>query len=197
MAPQHPLIDKPAPSFSIPDSNGTMFKFPPEQEGQRVGKPIALFFYPESGTYGCTREACQFRDALVEKEIYKHSDVLVVGVSSDPVEKQKAFVEKHKLPYPVLSDTDQTAHKAYQIGRGMLGLVDARTTFVIDHKGIIKGVLSATMNFGAHVKFVTQELEKMQIPDATDAGGDRENAIPPSESAERDGLGRAAQAVCA
>ena len=33
-----------------------------------------------------------------ENEIYKRSDVLVVGVSSDTVEKQKAFVEKNKLP---------------------------------------------------------------------------------------------------
>lgn len=86
MAPQHPLIDKIAPSFSIPDSNGDVFKFPPEQDGKPVEKPIALFFYPKSGkgrfmrapfpsradlmcfrhlgTYGCTREACHFRDAL-------------------------------------------------------------------------------------------------------------------------------------
>lgn len=49
MAPQHPLIGKPAPSFSIPDSNGELFKFPPEIEGKRIEKPIALFFYPESG----------------------------------------------------------------------------------------------------------------------------------------------------
>lgn len=35
--------------------------------------------------------------SISEKEIYKRSDVLVVGVSSDPVEKQKAFVERHKL----------------------------------------------------------------------------------------------------
>lgn len=136
MAPQHPLIDQVAPSFSIPDSNGDMFKFPPEQEGKPVERPIALFFYPKSGklafpsradlmrfrctgTYGCTREACHFRDALAggclshprepvmrhsltirtsEEDVYKRSDVLVVGVSSDPVDKQKAFVEKHKLP---------------------------------------------------------------------------------------------------
>ncbi|KAF8558320.1 AhpC-TSA-domain-containing protein [Imleria badia] len=199
MAPQHPLIDKPAPSFSIPDSNGELFKFPPEMEGKRIEKPIALFFYPESGTYGCTREACHFRDAIVENEIYKRSDVLVVGVSSDPVEKQKAFVEKHKLPYPVLSDTDQAAHKAYQIGRGMLGLTDARITFVVDRNGIVKGALNSTMSFSGHAKFVAKELEKLQGSDATDAGSNRDATPPvdPSEAAERDELGRVAQAVSA
>ncbi|KAF8843227.1 peroxiredoxin Q [Paxillus ammoniavirescens] len=203
MAP-HPLTNKEAPSFSLPDANDQTFEFPPEEGGKRVEKPIALFFYPESGTYGCTREACQFRDALAEKEIFKRSDVLVIGVSSDPVEKQKAFVEKHKLSYPVLSDTAHVAHKAYQVGKGMLGLTDARTTFVLDRKGIVKGVFSASMNFSAHVKFVTKELEKMQnlnAPEDTahDSGGeqDEENLTDPSERAERKELGRVAKAVSA
>lgn len=134
----HPLIDKEAPSFSIPDANGEMFKFPPEEEGKRVEKPIALFFYPHSGklhftgcrlssyafantqeptdvparlansamrssvrTVSSERGLCdltpQLTDRTAEKEIFKRSDVLVVGVSTDPVLKQRAFVEKHKL----------------------------------------------------------------------------------------------------
>ncbi|KAG6377229.1 thioredoxin-like protein [Boletus reticuloceps] len=199
MAPQHPLIDRPAPSFSIPDSNGELFQFPPEKEGRPIRKPIALFFYPESGTYGCTREACHFRDALVENDIYKRSDVLVVGISSDPVEKQNAFVAKHKLSYPVLSDTDHAAHKAYKIGRGMLGLSDARITFVIDRNGIVKGVLNASLSFSGHAKFVAKELEKMQDSDATEARVGQESGTPslnPSEAEERGELARAAQAVC-
>lgn len=55
------------------------------------------------------------------------------------------------------------------------------------------------MNFNAHVKFVTQELEKMGNPGAIDdAGSDQENTTPPvdpSEAAERNKLGRVAQAV--
>ncbi|KAF9221492.1 AhpC-TSA-domain-containing protein [Gyrodon lividus] len=204
MAP-HPLIDKEAPSFSISDSKGETFKFPPEEGGKDGGKPIVLFFYPESGTYGCTREACQFRDALVEKEIFKRSDVLVVGVSSDPVEKQKAFAEKHNLAYPVLSDTAHVAHKTYHVGKGLLGLTDARTTFVIDQRGIVRGVLKETMNFSAHVKFAIKELEKMQNRNApqdttNDPGGgqDQENYMSPTdpaERAEREELGRVADAV--
>lgn len=53
MAP-HLLINKPAPEFSIPDANGHMFKFPPEEQGVRVKKPIALFFYPEAGKHPFT-----------------------------------------------------------------------------------------------------------------------------------------------
>lgn len=56
------------------------------------------------------------------------------------------------------------------------------------------------INFNGHAKFVAKELEKIQDSDATDAGSDREHATPPvdpSEVAERDELGRVAQAVSA
>jgi peroxiredoxin Q/BCP len=62
------------------------------------------------------------------------------------------------------------------------------------------------MNFSAHVKFVTKELEKMQNPNAPedtahDFGGeqDEENPAHLSESdmAEREELGRVAKAVSA
>ncbi|KAI5989057.1 thioredoxin-like protein [Pisolithus albus] len=203
MAP-HPLIGKEAPSFTLPDANGNSFKFPPEQEGRRVDKPIAVFFYPQSGTFGCTREACQFRDALAENEIFKRSDVQVVGISADPVEKQKSFVQKNRLSYPVLSDQEHVAHNAFQVGRGMLGLTNARTTFVIDSGGIVRGVLSATMNYSAHAKFVTKELEKMQESQKKTGGEPGEGAAEqqptaevPASSPERDELGRAAGAVSA
>ena len=52
MAP-HPLINKLTPEFSLPDANGQTFKFPPEEQGQRVRKPIALFFYPKLGISLC------------------------------------------------------------------------------------------------------------------------------------------------
>jgi thioredoxin-dependent peroxiredoxin len=42
------------------------------------------------------------------------------------------------LQYPVLSDTKGEARKAYHVGKGILGLVDARVTVVIDSKGIVR-----------------------------------------------------------
>lgn len=41
----HSLINQPAPSFSIPDSNGQTYNFVPGSDGV----PIALFFYPKTG----------------------------------------------------------------------------------------------------------------------------------------------------
>jgi thioredoxin-dependent peroxiredoxin len=93
--------------------------------------------------------------ATQEKPAYNPDKVQVIGISADSVEKQKAFVEKYKLTvrfcrleetwtdmmrrqYPILSDEKGEARKAYGVGKGMLGLGDARVTFVIDGKGVVR-----------------------------------------------------------
>ncbi|EMD39977.1 hypothetical protein CERSUDRAFT_112219 [Gelatoporia subvermispora B] len=157
----HPLVGKPAPSFSLPDANGNTYTLTPGANGV----PVALFFYPKSGSFGCTKEACQFRDALAEKDLFKRTKVEIIGISPDPVDKQKAFVEKEKLTYPILSDSNGEARKAYSVGKGILGLVDARVTFVIDSKGVVRDALDATMNYNAHLKFVTKWLDKLEAED--------------------------------
>ncbi|KAG1879153.1 thioredoxin-like protein [Suillus subluteus] len=204
MAP-HPLINQPVPEFSIPDANGHTFKFPPEEQGVRVKKPIALFFYPEAGTFGCIREACQFRDALVEKEIFKRTDVQVIGISPDPVPKQKQFVESQSLTYPVLSDEKHVAYQAFHVGKSLLGFTDTRTTFVIDSEGIIRDSLSATMNYSAHVKFVIKALGKLEVDSSQHSGessskthdveDDAVRSDDSSSSQIRDELGRVAYVV--
>ncbi|PPQ63624.1 hypothetical protein CVT24_004377 [Panaeolus cyanescens] len=158
------LIGKEAPVITLPDSNGEVFSFKPGQ----LGIPTVLFFYPESGSYGCTRQACQLRDAVAQKNTFRPGKLQLIGISSDPVEKQKAFVDREKLTYPVLSDIKREAISAYHVGTGMLGLVDtARVTFVIDKKGIVRDALDATMNYGAHTKFVEKWLEKLDAEDAS------------------------------
>ncbi|KAF9077632.1 peroxiredoxin Q [Rhodocollybia butyracea] len=153
------LIGQTAPSLTLPDSKGEPYTITPGKNGT----PIALYFYPKSGSYGCTKEACQFRDALAEKEVFKDDRALVIGVSPDSVEKQKLFVEKQKLTFPILSDEKLEARKAYKVGKGLMGLNDyARTTFIIDGKGVIRDGLDTTINYSAHSKFVTKWLEKLQ-----------------------------------
>ncbi|PCH40146.1 AhpC-TSA-domain-containing protein [Wolfiporia cocos MD-104 SS10] len=175
----HLLVGKPAPSLSLPDANGETYSLSPGAKEV----PTALFFYPESGTYGCTKEACQFRDALAEKELYKCTKVEIVGISKDSVEKQKAFVEKEKLTYPILSDANGEARKAYHVGKSLMGLTDARVTFFIDSKGVIRDVLDTTINYGAHAKFVTKWLDKVEAENRKTAKPAEEAEIPSAASA--------------
>ncbi|KAH9841520.1 peroxiredoxin Q [Rhodofomes roseus] len=177
MSPSHPLIGKPAPTLTLPNHNGETYTITPGANGV----PIALFFYPESGSFGCTKEACDFRDALAAKELYKRTKVDIVGVSKDPVEKQKAFVEKQKLTYPVLSDANGEARKAYHVGKGLMGLTDARVTFFIDSKGVVRDALDTTINYGAHEKFVTKWLDKIDAEEKQDTQAS--GAVPTPEPA--------------
>ncbi|KZP33559.1 peroxiredoxin Q [Athelia psychrophila] len=155
------LVGQPAPSFTTSDSNGAPYTLTPAS----VGVPIVLFFYPKSGSYGCTKEVCQFQ-AMTEKETFKRAGVLVVGVSPDPVDKQKAFVEKQKISYPLLSDVSGEARKAYGVTKHMLG-PSTRTTFVIDKTGTVRAVFDAMMNFAGHGKFVDKELDKLEAEAAS------------------------------
>ena len=75
-----------------------------------------VWFYPKALTGGCTSQGCSLRDASADLEKY---DVAVIGVSTDPVEKQKEFKETNHFPFPLLADTDRTVMKAFgQEGSG-------------------------------------------------------------------------------
>jgi peroxiredoxin Q/BCP len=54
------------------------------------------------------------------------------------------------VQYPVLSDTKGDARKAYGVGKWLLGLADARVTYVIDGKGIVRSVRAAESAFCVH-----------------------------------------------
>jgi len=183
----HSIFGKEAPAITLNNYDGESFTFTPGASGL----PTVLFFYPASGTYGCTKEACQFRDAIAEKDTFKAGSVQIIGISPDPVEKQKQFVEKEKLTYPVLSDVNKEAFQAYGIGRGVFGLLPvARVTFVIDKKGVVRDALDATLNFGAHSKFVEKWLVQLEAeekavpvptpmaPAATEATGTTTAEVP-------------------
>jgi len=76
-----------------------------------------VWFYPKALTGGCTKQGCSLRDGAADLAKY---DATIVGVSVDPVEKQKEFKEVNHFPFPLLADTDKTVVKAFgQAGTGM------------------------------------------------------------------------------
>jgi len=121
-----------------------------DQDGQTVGlsdfrgKKLVLYFYPKDMTPGCTAEACDLRDnyrALL-KAGYE-----VLGISSDNERSHKKFIEKEKLPFRLLADTDRKVHHQYgawieksMYGRTYMGT--ARMTYIINEKGIIEEIIA-------------------------------------------------------
>ena len=123
-----------APDFTLPDQNGKMHKL-----SEYKGRKVVLYFYPKDNTSGCTKQACGFAERYPH---FLEKGAVVLGVSKDSVASHKKFEERYGLPFTLLSDTELTAIKAYDVwkeknnyGKVTMGVV--RTTYLIDEEGII------------------------------------------------------------
>ena len=124
-----PKVGDAAPDFSVAASDGKTVHLK-----DTVGKSnIVLYFYPKDDTPGCTKEACGIRDTFDE---FKGLDATVFGVSFDSVESHKKFIEKYKLPFLLLADTDKKVAETYGVADES-SPVASRVTFVINKAGKI------------------------------------------------------------
>ena len=119
-------IGAPAPTLSATTDAGTTLDL---GEVYRSNNYTLVWFYPKALTGGCTKQGCSLRDASAE---LKQHGVAVVGVSTDPVEKQKEFKEKNNFPFPLLADTDKKVVKAF--GQSAL-MMASREAYLIDRSG--------------------------------------------------------------
>jgi peroxiredoxin Q/BCP len=106
------------------------------------GERVVLVFYPKDNTPGCTIQGCALRDHWSVLE----GKARVFGVSPDPIESHKKFIDKRQLPYPLISDSSKTIVEAYGVWaqKQMFGkkfMSTERSTFVIDEEGRIMAVL--------------------------------------------------------
>jgi len=90
------------------------------------GHNLVVYFYPMDDTPGCTVEGKEFRDSI---EQFEALDCVVVGVSTDSVERHRGFAEKHALPFILLADEDGKLAAAFGVLKGKYA---ARSTFVLD-----------------------------------------------------------------
>ena len=100
---------------------------------------VVLLFFPLAYTSVCTTELCTVRD---ERQEYADLNADVYGISVDSPFTLQKFKEDHKLPYPLLSDFNKEASRAYNaiydnFVFDMKG-VSKRAAFVIDKKGVIQ-----------------------------------------------------------
>jgi peroxiredoxin Q/BCP len=132
-----------APDFELPDEDGR----PRRLSDLLAGGPVVLFFYPGAMTYGCTRESCHFRDLAAE---FAAVGAQRVGISADPVDKQKQFSAKHSFDFPLLSDPDFTVAAQFGARRSIAKLGNRRVTFVVDTDRRVLGVIRSEIAFAAH-----------------------------------------------
>lgn len=141
-----------APDFTLPDQDGNLHTL-----SNYRGKKILIYFYPKDDTPGCTTEACEIRDNYDD---FAQTQMVVLGISADPVKKHKKFAEKYYLPFPLLSDEEKEVCNLYGVwqkkkfmGREYMGI--ARTSFLINEEGKIEKIFEQVTPKG-HAKEVLQ-----------------------------------------
>ena len=126
-----------APDFDLPTDGAGKLRL-----SDLRGRKVVLYFYPKDNTSGCTKEACEFNEGLPD---FRKLKAEIVGVSRDSIASHDGFRKKYRLGFKLVADVDGKACVAYgtwveksMYGRKYMG-VD-RATFLIDEKGVIRGV---------------------------------------------------------
>lgn len=136
---------KEAPLFKLKNSEGSEFNLE-----ERKGKLTLLYFYPKDFSYGCTKQACSFRD---EFAAFRDLNIDVFGINKDSIETHSKFKAKHNLPFELLSDPTGRICKKYDAIIPVLGLV-RRVTYLIDEDLKIVDSFENMMRFEKHVEAI-------------------------------------------
>lgn len=104
-----------------------------------AGQPLILYFYPKDATPGCSTQARDFRDLMVEFEAL---GVRILGVSRDSLKAHEKFTANECLPFPLVSDAEETLCRYYDVikeknmyGKIVMGI--QRSTFLYDQHGAL------------------------------------------------------------
>lgn len=123
-----------APNFTLPTDGGGSLTL-----SKLKGTVAVLYFYPKDDTSGCTAEAKDFTELLLD---FKAIGVRVLGISPDSIASHCKFKNKHGLGVELAADEDKSVASAYGVwveksmyGRKYMGV--ERSTFLIDRKGRI------------------------------------------------------------
>jgi peroxiredoxin Q/BCP len=147
-----------APEFCLPNQDETEICL-----RDLVGKWIILYFYPKDNTPGCTKEACDFSEALEE---FEDLDAIILGVSPDSPKKHRNFIEKKNLKITLLSDENKEVIKKYgawgikkMYGKEYEGVI--RSTFIINPQREIVAEFK-NVRVKGHIDKVKEKLKELQ-----------------------------------
>jgi len=128
-----------APVFSLQDQDDNTVSL-----SDFTGKKVLFYFYPKAMTPGCTVQAQGLRD--VKAELDEHN-VVVLGVSIDPVKRLGKFIERDNLNFSLLSDEDHAIAEQFGVWgekKFMGKIYDGlhRISFLINEEGMIEHVFN-------------------------------------------------------
>lgn len=126
-----PKVGDQAPAFEMKGSDGKTYTLA-QFKGKRA---VVLAWFPKAFTGGCTAECKSLRE---NGDLVRPLKVAYFTASVDTPDQNRKFAESLDLDYPILSDPDKSAAKAYGVlnERGMA----SRWTFYIDKDGVVRAI---------------------------------------------------------
>ncbi|BBM98646.1 thioredoxin-dependent peroxiredoxin [Marchantia polymorpha subsp. ruderalis] len=131
------------PSTTLKDQDGKQVNL-----SKFMGKPLVLYFYPADETPGCTKQACAFRDSY---DKFTKAGANVIGVSADSPESHKAFKQKYRLQFTLLSDENNKLRKDWGVPGDLFGTLPGRQTYVFDKNGVCQLIFNNQFQPEKHV----------------------------------------------
>ena len=158
--PYSPKVGEKAPNFTLLDTN-----LESRSLREFEGSKMVLAFFVGAFTSVCTKEMCAFRDSMARLIGLKAQ---VIGISVNDPFTNKAFAEKNRLPFPILSDHNREVTRLYCLEApefaGLKGYsVAKRSIFLLDSKGIVRyRWISEDPSVEPDYKIVEEILEKIK-----------------------------------
>ena len=144
-----------APDFKLVGTDGKTYSLK-EFAGKSA---VVLAWYPKALTKGCTAECKSLRDSKDELAKYK---VAYFGISVDPVELNKQFIQENSLNFTLLCDPEKGYAKTMGVLNAERGVAN-RWTFIIDDKGVIRDI-DKMVKPASHGTDLVAKFESLGIP---------------------------------
>ena len=129
------VVGKKVPDFKLPATGGNEIGL-----SDFKGSKLVIYFYPRDNTPGCTQESEDFKSKV---DSFAKHNIKIIGVSRDSISSHKKFKRKYRLPFDLLSDSDEKLCTLFDVikqksmfGKKVRGI--QRSTFLIDEKGILR-----------------------------------------------------------
>lgn len=154
-------IGQPVPDFELPNQDGNIIRL-----SALRGKKVVIFAFPKANemSFGCSMQACEFRDEFPRIEAL---NAIVLGLSGDPVAQMKKWRTNRKLNYDLISDTEHKVLEAWgawgvpALAGIKIPMVN-RSYWVIDENGIL---IDQQINVGpkASVEKAIEALNRVPV----------------------------------
>lgn len=159
-----PGLGLPAPDFVAESTHG------PLRLSDYRGRWVVLFSHPADFTPVCTTEFIAFAEIADE---LRSLNAELIGLSVDSVSAHLAWVRAIRekmgveIPFPIIADLQMKVAKMYgMIQPGQSNTAAVRAVFIIDDKGILRGMLYYPLTNGRYMPEILRLLRAFQTTDA-------------------------------